>query len=60
MQKSPILPTMPWQAGGFESSPFEDAGDAEVVAEQRLYLKSIMGVGLTLALSIGPLLAAIA
>lgn len=60
MQKVPIMPTMPWQDGGVVSSPFEAAAEPGPVTETRLYLKSIMGVGLTLALSIGPILAALA
>jgi hypothetical protein len=55
MQKVPGMPTTPYQGGNpIFSNP---TADAVAVTETRLYLRSIMGVGLTLAVFIAPLAA---
>ena len=55
MQKVPVMPTTPWQGGDpIFSNP---TATAEAAAEgQRLYLKSLMGMGLVLPLLILPLM----
>ena len=52
---------MPFQAPIFTSPPEPPYATPPVaeVPSDRLYLKSIMGVGLALVLSIGPLVAAL-